>query len=351
MCGRPDVGLGNLCLSAPGSRYHNPDAFTRAAYIEGGGRLNMAIGPRTAALEVAGGAQQTFAVRSYAAAADYWALTKPEINCLIAIATAAGFYLGCPVRLHGFPFMLLIHTLLGTLFVASGAGTLNQYVERRFDAQMRRTRRRPLAAGRLEPSSALWFGILLSVAGGIYLAAAVNVLASLLAMLTLASYVALYTPLKRKTPLCTLIGALPGAMPPVIGWAAASGKLSFEPWVLYAMLFLWQFPHFMAIAWMYREDYSRAGYLVLPRGEQGRRLMSWQALVASLALIPVSLSSTVIGRAGPVHFAVACIVSSGFFFYSARLALQRSNAAARRLLMASIIYLPLVFFLMVLDKL
>jgi protoheme IX farnesyltransferase len=345
------VGLRNVCLSAPGSRYHHPDAFTGEAYIEGGGRLNMAIDPRIAAFEVAGVTQRPFAVRSYAAAADYWALTKPEINFLIGIATFAGFYLGCPAQLHGFPFVLLINTLLGTMFVASGAGTLNQYVERRFDAQMRRTRRRPLAAGRLEPSLALSFGILLSLAGGIYLTAAVNVLASLLAMLTLVGYVGLYTPLKRKTPLCTVVGALPGAMPPVIGWAAASGKLSFEAWILYAMLFFWQFPHFMAIAWMYREDYLRAGYVVLPAGEQSRLVMSWQTLVASLALFPVSLSPTVIGVAGSLYFVCASMLSLGFFYYSACLAFQGSNAAARRLLMASILYLPLVFFLMVLDKL
>ena len=214
---------------------------------------------------------------------------------------------------------------------------------------MRRTARRPLAAGRLEPSSALWFGILLSFAGTIYLAVAVNALASMLAVLTLVSYLALYTPLKRKTPLCTVVGALPGAMPPLIGWAAASGRLNLEAWVLYAMLFLWQFPHFMAIAWMYREDYARAGYLVLPRREQSGCFMSWQALVASLALIPVSVSP-VIGGTGPFYFVAASVLSSGLFYYSARLAFRRSNLSARRLLMASIIYLPLVFFLMVLDK-
>src|SRR6202051_217229 len=178
----------------------------------------------------------------HAVMVDYWTLTKPEVNSLIAVATFTGFYLGCPTHPQGFPFWLLIHTLLGTLLVASGTSTLNQYVERRFDAQMRRTARRPLAAGRLDPSSALWFGILLSFAGGIYLAVAVNALASLLAVLTLVSYLALYTPLKRKTPLCTVVGALPGAMPPLIGWAAASGKLSFEAWVLYTVLFLCQFP-------------------------------------------------------------------------------------------------------------
>jgi len=291
-------------------------------------------------------AQQPCAVRSNAAAVDYWALTKPEINFLIAIATFTGFYLGCPTQLQGFPFMRLIHTVLGTLLVASGAGTLNQYLERRFDAQMRRTRRRPLAAGRLKPLTALWFGIMLSFAGAIYLAAAINPLASLLAVLTLASYLWLYTPLKRKTPLCTVAGALPGAMPPLIGWAAAEGKLSFEAWVLYALLFLWQFPHFMAIAWMYRQDYSRAGYLVLPQGERSGCFMSWQSLLASFALIPVSL----VGGAGVVYFVGASLLSLGFFCYSTRLAFRRSNAAARRLLMASIIYLPLSFLLMVLDR-
>jgi heme o synthase len=310
----------------------------------------MATDSRNAAFEITAVTPRPFAMRSYSAAADYWALTKPEINFLIVIATFAGFYLGYPAHLQGFPLVLLIHTLLGTLLVASGAGTLNQYLERRFDAQMRRTRRRPLVTGRIEPSSALWFGILLSFAGGMYLAVAVNVLASLLAVLTLGSYLALYTPLKRRTPLCTVVGALPGGMPPLIGWAAASGKLSLQAWMLYAMLFLWQFPHFMAIAWMYREDYSRAGYLVLPRGEQSGRFMSWQALVTSLALIPVSLNPTVIGGASLFYFVGVCILSSGLFYYSACLAFQRSNIAARRLLMASIIYLPLAFFLIVLDK-
>jgi heme o synthase len=310
----------------------------------------MATDPKIAAFEVAGVAQQAFAVPSHAGAADYWALTKPEINFLIAIATFAGFYLGLPAEIHRFPIMLLIHTLIGTLLVASGASTLNQYVERRFDARMRRTAKRPLASGRLKPSCGLWFGIVLSFAGGIYLEVVVNALASLLAVFTLVSYLALYTPLKRKTPLCTVVGAVPGAIPPLIGWAAASGQLSLGAWALYAILFLWQFPHFMAIAWMYRDDYSRAGYVVLPQNEQGGRLMSWQALVASLGLIPASLSPTVTGGAGSLYFAVAILLSLGFLYYSARLAYQRSNAAARKLLMASIVYLPLLLLFMVLDK-
>jgi protoheme IX farnesyltransferase len=284
------------------------------------------------------------------ALADYWALTKPEVNLLIVITTWAGFCLGRPASSHSFPFLLLIHTLLGTLLVAGGTGTLNQYIERRFDAQMRRTARRPLAAGRISPYGALWFGILLSCAGGIYLAVAVNELASVLAVLTLVSYLFLYTPLKRKTPLCTLVGAFPGAMPPLIGWAAASGRLSLEAWMLYAIVFLWQFPHFMAIAWMYREDYVRAGYLVLPLGERRDSFTAWQSLVPPLALLPLSLTPTILGHAGSVYLVGALALSSSFLCFGARLALSRSNAIARRLLLASILYLPLVFVLMVLDK-
>jgi heme o synthase len=178
----------------------------------------------------------------------------------------------------------------------------------------------------------------------------VNPLASLLAVLTLVSYLFLYTPLKRKTPLCTLAGAFPGAMPPLIGWTAASGRLSLEAWVLYGIVFLWQFPHFMAIAWMYREDYSRAGYLVLPFGERRSAFMRWQCLAPALALIPLSLAPTFMGHAGAVYLLGALLLSSGFFYYAARLALHRSNAVARRVLLASIIYLPLVLLLMLLDK-
>jgi heme o synthase len=301
---------------------------------------------RFAGLELVAVAQKPFLERSYASVADYLALTKPEITFLIAIATFAGFYLGCPSQPHGFPFALLMQTLLGTMLVASGASTLNQYAERRFDAQMRRTARRPLAAGRLEPSSALWLGILLSFAGSIYLAVAVNPLASLLAVVTVAGYLALYTPLKRKTPLCTLVGALLGAMPPLIGFAAASGRLTREAWMLYFTLFLWQFPHFMAIAWIYREDYSRAGYLVLPLGEKGRRFMSWQILIASLALIPVILSQSNFGGTGMPYSVGASALSLGFLYYSVCLALRRSSIAARRLLRASIVYLPLALLLM-----
>src|SRR5947209_19909951 len=170
---------------------------------------------------------------------DYWALTKPEVNFLILITTGVGFYLGSRDAARPLSFLALFNTLLGTLLVASGTGTLNQYIERKFDAQMRRTAARPAAAGRLKPAAVLWFGIALAAIGCIYLSTAVNVFASLLALLTLLSYLFLYTPLKRKTSVCVLIGALPGAVPPLIGWTAASGRLSFEAWILYALLFLW----------------------------------------------------------------------------------------------------------------
>jgi protoheme IX farnesyltransferase len=280
--------------------------------------------------------------------ADYWALTKPDVNLLILITTAAGFCLALQAHLVAFPILLLVHTLLGTFLVASGTATLNQYVERQFDAQMRRTKRRPLAAGRVEPARALWFGILLSVSGAIYLAAAVNLLASLLAVLTLVSYLLIYTPLKRKTPLCTVVGAFPGAAPPLIGWAAASGTLSLEAWLLYGLVFLWQFPHFMAIAWMYREDYARAGYLVLPHGERRNSLMRLQAVLPSFGLVALSFVPMLLGKAGLFYTAGALFFSICFLYYGLKLTLHRTNVAARRLLLASIVYLPVVFGLLVL---
>ena len=282
--------------------------------------------------------------------AEFWALTKPEINFLIAIATLTGFHLALPAQHNGFPLVLLVHTLLGTLLVASGAGALNQYVERRFDAQMRRTRRRPLVAKRLDPGSALGFGVLLASVGSIYLAVTVNALTSLLAFATLTSYLALYTPLKRKTPFCTVVGALSGAMPPLIGWAAATDKLSLEAWMLYGILFLWQFPHFMAIAWMYREDYANAGYRILPNGPQIGRFMSWQALVPSLALVPVSAGAAVLAGGDLLGTGAVWVLTSTLIFFSARLAFRQSNLAARRLLTVSIVYLPATYFLLMLHR-
>src|SRR5882762_3015463 len=291
-----------------------------------------------------------FATRLYSTISDCWTLTKPEVNFLIALATFTGFYLGHVHQPGPFPGLRLVHTLLGTLLVASGAGTLNQYIERRFDAQMRRTARRPLAAGRLKAAAVLWFGIALSAIGCIYLATAVNVLASLLALLTLLSYLFLYTPLKQKTPMCVLVGVLPGAVPPLIGWAAASGKLSFEAWVLYAMLFLWQFPHFMAIAWMYRDDYDRAGYLVLPQAQTRVSIVTLQTILPLLALLPISLLAVSGGRPNILAGIGALLLSLGFLYHGAQFVRRRSCSAAHWLLLASIIYLPSLSVLAVLLR-
>jgi protoheme IX farnesyltransferase len=215
---------------------------------------------------------------------------------------------------------------------------------------MRRTARRPLASGRIAPSRALWFGVLLSVFGVVSLAISTNILASLLAALTLLSYLFLYTPLKRITPLCTLVGAIPGATPPLIGWAAVRGRLDPAAWVLFAIVFLWQFPHFMSIAWMYREDYGRAGYLVLPASELKDRFVVWQCLLPALGLFVVGVVPALRGQAGLIYFAGALVLGGVFLYYSTRFALRRSVAGARLLLFASIFYLPVLFALLSLDK-
>jgi heme o synthase len=273
--------------------------------------------------------------------ADYWALTKPEVNFLILITAFVGFYLASS-REGRFSFAVLFNTLLGTLLVASGTGALNQYLERKFDAQMRRTARRPAAAGRLTPSAVLAFGTALALTGSVYLAIAVNLLASVLATLTLLIYLFVYTPLKRKTPMCVLVGAFPGAMPPLIGWAAASGRLNIEAGILYVMLFLWQFPHFMAIAWMYREDYDRAGYLVLPKGNARVPFVISETLLPLLALVAISILQSPARHAATFYCAVA-LLGAGFMYFGWEFVLERSRVAARRLLMASIVYLPLLY--------
>jgi heme o synthase len=282
--------------------------------------------------------------------ADYWSLTKPEVNFLIGLTTAAGFWLGRTSEGYDVAWTPLVHVVAGTLLIASGTGTLNQWMERRCDALMRRTAKRPVAAGRIAPSHALLFGLLLSIAGATYLAVAVNGLASSIALATLVSYLFVYTPLKRKTPLCVLVGALPGAAPPLIGWAAATGSLSAEAWPLYAIVFLWQFPHVMAIAWMYRNDYDRAGYAVLPATDRGATFMIWQTLAPLVLLLPLSVLPVISGRAGPRYLAAALVLGVWFAYRADRLAVQRSNAMARRLLLASVVYLPLLFASLIADR-
>jgi heme o synthase len=297
----------------------------------------------------------SFAPRGYAARTavlgDYWAMTKPDVNLLIAITTATAFCVAARAELSEFPWARLLHTLAATFLVASGAATLNQWMERRFDARMRRTARRPVAAGRIGPGRAFVSGALLSLAGVGYLRAAAGILPSLLATATLIGYLFLYTPAKRMTPLCTLIGAIPGAMPTLIGWSAARGRLDAGAWMLFAIVFFWQFPHFMAIAWMYRDDYDRAGYLVLPHGEARDRLVTVQTLWPLLALLLASVFPALAGRAAPTYATGAVLLGLGFFDCGARFALRSTGAAARHLLLASIVYLPLLSTLMIVSGL
>jgi heme o synthase len=309
----------------------------------------MATEPILAALDIAAVQRRHGLLRS-GVLSGYWSLTKPEVNFLIAITAAAGFSMGASASLAHFPWASLVHALVGTILVASGAATLNQLIELRFDRLMRRTARRPLVSRRIEPSCALWFGISLSVIGAMYLAVTTNALASLLSVLTLLAYLFLYTPLKRETPLCTLLGALPGATPPLIGWAAASGRLDGNAWLLFTIVFLWQFPHFMAIAWMYREDYARAGYVVLPRGKSRDRFVAWQTLLPSLALLAVTMVPAMRGECGLVYLAGALVLGGAFVRYSARFAFRMTAVSARQLLFASILYVPVLFALLALGK-
>jgi protoheme IX farnesyltransferase len=279
--------------------------------------------------------------------ADYWTLTKPEVNFLVLVSTLVGFHLASRGSLD---LWRLFYTLLGTLLVASGTGTLNQYIERQTDKHMRRTANRPLPAGRLGPAEAFWLGILLSVAGGWVLWVFTNPLTSGLALLTLGAYLLLYTPLKKRTPLCTLVGAIPGAMPPLIGWAAVRNGLALNAYVLYVILFLWQFPHLLAIAWMYREDYARAGLQMLRRNDYEGRTTMRQIMAYSLVLLPVSLAPVFLGQEGKTYLLGALVLGFGLLHYGMRLAANRSNSFARRLVLASVVYLPLVFALMMVDK-
>jgi len=279
---------------------------------------------------------------------DFVALTKPRLNLLVLVTTLAGLYLASPA---GVEAGLLVNTLAGTALVAGGAAALNQVWERRTDALMRRTNMRPLPGGRLGTSEGAWFGVLLSAIGLAQLGVAVNATAAAVAGATLISYVLVYTPLKLRTPLATLVGAIPGALPPVIGWSAATGRISLEALVLFGIVFFWQMPHFLAIAWLYRDDYANAAIPLLPVLEPDGRRTGQQALVYSAALWPVSLLPAAVGLAGVPYVIVATVLGLLFVWLALRFARARSMATARALFLFSITYLPLLLGALVADRL
>jgi protoheme IX farnesyltransferase len=276
----------------------------------------------------------------------YFDLTKPRITLMVVLTTIAGF---CLASVQGIEWLKFLHLIVGIGFLSSGISTINQWMERDLDALMLRTQDRPLPTGKLSPTQAIIFGASLTVGAIAYLIIFINGLTALLGVISAASYLLLYTPLKTRTTLSTVLGAFPGAMPPLVGWAAARGSLSMEGWVLFAILFLWQFPHFLAIAWMYRDDYARAGIKMLPVVEPEGRITSQQIVLYTLMLLPVSLMPTLMHLAGWIYFSGAIVLGLGFLYYSIRAATLRTTWQARRLLLASVLYLPLLFALMVFN--
>lgn len=279
--------------------------------------------------------------------AAYYELTKPRITFLVVLTTSAGFLLGTS---GVFDYRLFTHTMLGVALLCSGISTLNQWMERDLDGLMRRTARRPLPLGILAPRAALIFGLCLTIGAEAYLAYFVNLLSAFCGLTVIVGYLLCYTPLKTRTSLSTLVGAFPGAVPPLLGWAAASNQVGLKAWVLFAILFLWQFPHFFAIAWMYREDYARAGILMLPVVEPEGRLTAQQIVVWTLLLVPVSLAPAALGISGAIYFFGALVLGALFLWSSIAAAVTLSRSNARRVLLASVLYLPLLFVLMVINQ-
>lgn len=274
-------------------------------------------------------------------------LTKPRLVSMILITTSAGFYLASPQPLNWLQF---IHAIIGTGLSAAGVLALNQYLERDLDAQMVRTCHRPLPDQRLQPTTALSFGVLITASGLLHMAFSVNALSALVTSAIVVTYLFVYTPLKQKTSLCTVVGAVPGALPPVIGWVAARGTLNIEACVLFAILFLWQLPHSLSIAYIYRDEYAKAGFRLLPVIHPDGKSTGRQIVSNCLGLLAVALLPTLIGIAGIVYFFAALALSAGFLGFGISLSISRSTVSARRLLYASLIYLPLVFLVMALDK-
>ena len=290
---------------------------------------------------------RTHAQSSFEKPWAYVILTKPDVTFLVVITTVAGFYLASPGRLD---WALLMHTLFGTTLVGAGTAAMNQYVERDMDALMRRTAARPLPTGLLQPREVLVFGILTIVIGVVWLALAVNVLTSLLALATTVLYLGLYTPLKTRTTLATAVGAFPGAIPPLIGWAAARGSLSAGAWILFGILFLWQFPHFMAIAWMYREDYARAGIKMLPVVDPTGDATFAQIVGTAAILVPMSLLPAVIGMAGIHYFFGALVLGMILLQVSLWANRHRTNVRAKWLMHATVAHIPILLAWMIFDK-
>lgn len=278
---------------------------------------------------------------------DYLELTKPRLVLMVLMTTLVGFYLGS----ESLPdYLALLHALLGTALAAGGTLALNQALERDVDAAMERTRRRPIPEGRVQPLECVLFGSLLLAGGLLLLAAAVNVLSALLTAVISVTYLFLYTPLKQVSSLCSVVGAVPGALPPVVGWTAAQGALGQEAGILFGILYLWQIPHNLAIARLYREDFLAAGIRFLPVVDREGKSTGIQAVCHCLALLAVSLMPTLLGFAGAVYYVAAILLGAAFLVSSVRLAALRSAASARRLLFASLLYLPLLFVVMALDR-
>lgn len=301
-----------------------------------------------AALSANGEAEKVSQSRSRASA--YFELTKPRITLLIVLSSAAGFALAARANGVGINYWKLTNALAGIALLSSGIATLNQWMERELDALMRRTARRPLPSGALRAKQALIFGSSLTIVSLIYLAVAINLLTALLGVAVAVGYLLCYTPLKTRTSVSTIIGAFPGAMPPLIGWAAQSGEVSLPAWALFAILFVWQFPHFLAIAWLYREDYARARIVMLPVVEPDGVMTGLQMVVWTMILIPVSLTPTLLGLAGKIYFFGALALGAIYLAASVAAALGRTRTNARRVLLASVLYLPLLFALMTMNK-
>jgi protoheme IX farnesyltransferase len=285
--------------------------------------------------------------RGAAGLRDLVTLTKPEVTLLVVAATAIGYYLASPSPAERGRF---VGALIGTALVSGGTAALNMFMERELDARMRRTALRPLPAGRMRPATAFGVGLGLAAAGGGCLYAFVNGLSSAIALATLATYLLIYTPLKRRTGLCTFLGAFPGAAPPLIGWAAARGTLGAEAWALFAILFLWQFPHFLAIAWMYRQDYARAGMRMLPPADDDGVATFRRIVLFTAALVPASFLPSLLGVGGPVYLAGAAVLGGAFLASCVWAARNRTGWHARMLLHASVAYLPLLWGLLALDR-